>query len=511
MAILFNKKKGSPKSMNKKIAINSFSKILLQIVTLICGLIVPKMILSTFGSSVNGNIQSITQFLNYIVLVESGMGGVVRAALYKPLVEKDNQTLGSIIKTTESFFRKVAYIFIGHMIVIAFVYPLFISREFSLWYDVSLVLIIGISTVAQYYFGITYSIFLDADLKGYVINIIQIITVIINAVLTCVLIKAGAGIHIVKLASAMIFVVRPIIQNIYVKLKYPNIPKNAKSDNNLIKQRWDGLGQHIAYYVHNNTDIVILTLFQNLKIVSVYSVYRMVLKGLENLVSSISAGFSPAVGHAMARGDKKEIESTLGMYESLVFIVSNAVYSVCAFMILPFISIYTKGIKDVSYIDESFAFLICISSVVYAIRNVYQNTIWAAGKYKETNISAYTEAGLNIVISLILVKPLGLSGVMIGTIVSIVYKMLYNVWYLKNNVLFRPVRIFSKRLFINMIALAINLLLYMFIGKYIVCDNYITWAIFGVCVTMIVSVVILLVNILFYKDEVMGILRRFKR
>ena len=61
----------------------------------------------------------------------------------------------------------------------------------------------------------------------------------------------------------------------YVKRKY-QILDNARPDNKAIEQRWDGLGHHIAYLLHDNTDITLLTLFTDIKEVSVYAVYHMI-------------------------------------------------------------------------------------------------------------------------------------------------------------------------------------------------------------------------------------------
>ena len=59
--------------MKKKVMLNVGCTMLCQLVTFISGLIVPRLILSTFGSEANGLVSSITQFLNYIALViESG-------------------------------------------------------------------------------------------------------------------------------------------------------------------------------------------------------------------------------------------------------------------------------------------------------------------------------------------------------------------------------------------------------------------------------------------------------
>ncbi len=56
--------------MKKKVMLNVGCTMLCQLVTFISGLIVPRLILSTFGSEANGLVSSITQFLNYIALVE---------------------------------------------------------------------------------------------------------------------------------------------------------------------------------------------------------------------------------------------------------------------------------------------------------------------------------------------------------------------------------------------------------------------------------------------------------
>ena len=73
---------------NKKLIKNIIISLLQQVVTIICGLIVPKAIIEAYGSSTNGLINSITQFLTYIVIVEAGVGAVVKSLLYKPIAKK---------------------------------------------------------------------------------------------------------------------------------------------------------------------------------------------------------------------------------------------------------------------------------------------------------------------------------------------------------------------------------------------------------------------------------------
>lgn len=50
-----------------------------QIVVLICGFVLPRLILVYYGSNTNGLVSSITQFLNLISFLELGVGVVVQS------------------------------------------------------------------------------------------------------------------------------------------------------------------------------------------------------------------------------------------------------------------------------------------------------------------------------------------------------------------------------------------------------------------------------------------------
>ena len=80
---------------SKKLALNTLFSLLEELVAIICGFILPRLILSAFGSKYNGITTSITQFLSCAVLLRAGIGGVTRAALYKPLANHDKNKIDS--------------------------------------------------------------------------------------------------------------------------------------------------------------------------------------------------------------------------------------------------------------------------------------------------------------------------------------------------------------------------------------------------------------------------------
>ena len=91
------------KSRSKLLAYNSITSLISQVITVISGFILTKLILLYFGTSVNGLVSSITQFLGFISFLEMGIGAVVKSALYKPLADKDYNEVSKVIISTKKF------------------------------------------------------------------------------------------------------------------------------------------------------------------------------------------------------------------------------------------------------------------------------------------------------------------------------------------------------------------------------------------------------------------------
>lgn len=489
----------------KKALMNTITSLLLQFVTVICGFIVPRIIIGTYGSEVNGLTSSITQFLGYIALFESGVGGVVRASLYKPLAQNDITAISGIVKATESFFRKIALIFVGYMLVLAGVFPVLVNRSFDWLFTASLVVIIGISTFAQYYFGMTYTVLTQADQRRYVTSTLQIFTIILNAVLVVIFAKLGASVHLLKLGTAAVYVLRPIILNIYVRKKY-KFDKSAAPDSNAIKQRWDGLGHHIAFFVNLNADVVILTLFSKISSafsiaeVSVYSVYYSVVYGIVNISASISSGMEAGFGNMIANNEKENLKIKFGLYEFLVYTIVTVMFTCAAVLILPFVKVYTSGISDIDYIRPAFAYMLVFAFAMLAIRSPYNILTLAAGHYRQTRNGAFAEAAINVVVSVIGVYFLGIAGVALGTLCAMLFRTVQFAWYLSKNILERKFSVFIKRMVVALISSALSVFTVNLLPDFTV-DSYFTWMLFAVFSGLIIVTVTLIINLLFSKKE----------
>ena len=209
---------------------------------------------------------------------------------------------------------------------------------------------------------------------------------------------------------------------------------------------------HLSYFIHRNTDIVILSLFSSLANISVYTIYNTVINILEQLLLSISSGLSGAVGSLLAREEIKRLNQLVDRYEAWNNALATATMTVCAILILPFVLIYTNSVTDAQYIQPMFAYLMIAGSYAYSIRLPVGCIISAAGHYRETKAGAIGEMVINLGLSLLLVKPLGLVSVALGTVVAMSFRTFHTVWYLSKNILHRPVYKFLLKLCCNLIV-----------------------------------------------------------
>ena len=444
--------------------LNICVSVLHQIVTAVCGLIITRIILQSFGSQNNGLIQSVSQILGYTVLLEGGIGGVMRAALYKPLADNDLERITDIFQSGKSFFRKISLIFILFVVLLGCCIKLGINTDFDWLYLFVMVFILGTNTYFGYYAAISHRLLLMADQKLYVIQLVQIISTGINLVLCIVSIHLGAGIHVVKLLTAGTAMLGPIFFCGYARKHY-SIAANTQRKAYRLPQQRDGVIHHLAYFVHRNTDVVLLSLFSNLENVSVYAVYHTVISVLEQLLASISSGIAGKIGEHWARKEVDELNETINVYEVCNTALTFAVGVVCSILILPFVSIYTAGVTDANYSQPFFAALLICGSMVHCLMLPYSVTISAAGHYRETKPGAIGEVSINLLVSFILVRRLGLIGVAIGTLAAMIYRLLYSVRYLSNAIVKRPIYKSVKCILPNIVLAALFIALFSAIGE----------------------------------------------
>lgn len=502
-----------PFSRKKKLVLNTSSSLLFQITTIICGFILPRLILASFGSEVNGLVNSISQFLAIISFLELGVGAVIQSSLYKPLAKHDTDQISRVIVSGQKFFSKLATILLIYVVILMGIYPLIANQQFGFLYSATLIAAISISYFAQYYFGIVNRLLLTADQKGYVSYIVQTVTLILNTAACFILIKLGAGIHIVKLVTSLIYVVRPLALAIYVKRHY-NLNWKIQYTEEPIKQKWNGVAQHIAAVVLDGTDSIVLTVFSDLKDVSIYSVYNTVNSGVKQLLLSMTNGIQSLMGEMWAKQELQELKQFFGWVEWSLHTGTILVFGITSALILPFVEVYTRGLSDANYIQPLFAMLIVAANAGHCFRLPYNVMILAGGQYKQTQSNYLISAALNIIISVAAVRAWGLVGVAIGTVIAMFYQTIWMAWYNSKNLIQWPFKKFLKQAFVDgLIVGLLHLIIHLpaveawFLMKSV---TYVSWIVLAIKISVLAICISAVINMVLYRNYMKQIAEKIR-
>lgn len=492
----------------KKLLLNTGMALAYQLITLVCGFVLPKFIIPYFGSAANGLINSITQFLTIITLCECGVGAVVQSALYKPLADRNDEEISKIVISSNRFFNKIIRILAVYVIALMVFYPIIVRDEFPFVYTVCLVLILALSYFAQYYLFLTYRLLLNADQVSYIQLGAHSLALIFNTVFTILLIKCGASVHIVKLGSVVAFLFQPLVIKFYVDKHY-KLNLKLRLTEEPLKQKWNGLAQHLASVVQGNAATVVLTVFSTLENISIYSVYYLVSHGIRQVILSLNTGIKAMLGNMLAKNEMETLDKTFSTVEFAFHTLVTLLFGITGILIIPFVKIYTANFVDAEYIQPIFSILMVLGQATYCLRIPYEMMVQAAGHYKQTQASSIIEATINIVVAVGLVLTLGLEGVAISTIVAMGYRTVYLVIYMQKKILNRSAKHFVKHLLVDIICVCLMVLATGFIDMHP--TNYYQWAILGIFVTLICGFVSFIVNFILYGKEIKSTIRLFSR
>ena len=137
---------------DRKIKYNLIIGILGQLIMMILGIIVPKVVMTSYGSEVNGLISSVTNIYACIAIVEAGVTAASCQALYKPFSEHRRNDINAILSATQKYFHKTGLKYLGGIIAFSTIYPILIYSEIPYHVVVAVILFNGIGNVINYFF-----------------------------------------------------------------------------------------------------------------------------------------------------------------------------------------------------------------------------------------------------------------------------------------------------------------------------------------------------------------------
>ncbi len=404
-----------------------------QFVILAIGIVIPKLFVENYSSAVNGLFNSVTQIFNYVALLEAGLGAATIQALYAPVAEDNRDEISSVLSATKIYYNKVSFYYLLCVIALSVIYPLItktsgieaglfgIQSPAMIKVSVGLVtLFAGLAGVVNFYFQATLKQLMVAEGRNYVISNISMIVDILLSGAKIGLVLIGADIVLIQFSYFLIRVLQMILYTNYYKKHYYWVNFKAKPNFAALKQKNAFLVHQITTLITNSTDTLLLSIFKDFNYASIYGVYNLVISSINQLCNAVNHSLSFVLGITYHK-DKARYLKLHDAYNTYYITFIFSIMTVCYMLFAPFIAIYMKK-ADINYNIPYLAMLFCLIQILSSTRMVANNLISIAGHMPQTMGRSAIQAGINLTVSLILIYPLGIHGVLIGTVVSLLYR-----------------------------------------------------------------------------------------
>ena len=403
----------------KKIRLNFFFGIFGQVVTLIIGILIPRLFIVSFGSEVNGFINSMNQVFTYVALLEAGVGAASLQALFKPVSQSNHNKINGILSATNYFYNKTGILYLIAVIFLAVVYPLVVKSNLPWGLMATIVLISGLSSALPYFMQAKYKILLQAEGKEYIISALATTNSILLSSGKLVLLLMGFNVIAVQSLYLALNILMSIVYLVYIKKNYKWINLKAESDREAISQKSSVLVHQFSTLVFNNTDILILTFFCDLNTVSIYVLYRNLISMISTLLNNFLNSINFKLGQTFH--EREHFLKLFDAYETFHISLTFSLCTIAYLCITPFMRLYTEGM-DIDYIIPYLPLLMIILEILNYARMPSINLVTYSGKFNETKWRSLLETVINLVSSLILVNLIGINGVVLGTILALLYR-----------------------------------------------------------------------------------------
>lgn len=495
------------KSRTNQFLKNIIGSAVLQIVTIIVGFVSPKMMLTAFGSEINGLTSSINQFISYLALVEAGLSTATIFALYKPLADNDTEARDSVISASRISYYRIGFLFVGLSVILALVYP-FIGHTdaLSYWEIVLLVIVLCSNSTINFFVLAKYRTLLTADQCGYAVSFASAVQLIANLILMYIGIKLGLGVVAVRAIAILSFFLTSAILAIYVRIKHGKVNYKAKPNMKALDKRWDAMSLQIMGVVFSGAPVIIMTAILDYKQISVYTIYNMIAGSVATCITVFTSGLGASFGNIYAIGDKELLKKTTEEFRVAFYMLVTVMYSITLCTLVPFVSIYTRGINDVNYIVPLFGVLLTLKGMLDNFKAPHGMLIQSFGKFKSIKRQTLIQTILVIVTTIPFTIWWGIVGSMAALCVCNLY-MLIELLILSPKELVEMSVWKNVRQIIQMLAIAFGLY---FITKAIGYkpDSYLSWLAYAAIIGVVSVLVTLVVFFIFDRTEVKNVGKR---
>lgn len=494
----------------KKTILNLITSLTSQFILIILGFVSRRVLIYNVGVEYLGINGLMSNILLLFSLAESGIGIAIGYNLYKPLAENDKETIKSLMKFYKKTYEFLSLftLFIG---LCFFPFLKLFLKENTVDNTNIIYLLFLFSSVSSYLFSYKVSLN-NCDQNKYIFTLANTITQIFILVTKIIILNKTRNYILFLLVDIVSTLLKNIIFSLIVDRKYPYIKeKNIKELNPQLKK---DLFKHIkalfigkiGYIMSQSADNLVISSMISIKAIGLYSNYNTLITSVSGFVSMFISSITASMGNLIA---SESIDKQYDIYKKIE-LINDWLYicsSTCLFFLIePFIILWLGKEFIISKHVLIIAVLLYFFKGINATVDMVKTT---SGLFHQDRYIMIVEALINLAISLILVRYLDITGVLLGTLLSYLTLSFWIKPYIVfKNVFQKSFCLYIKKILYKCFVTTIIILSIYFLLKYIPYDESILNFISRSIVIVVVSNLIL---IILFKNEFLNIIKIFVR
>lgn len=376
---------------------------------------------STLGLEIVGIEGGFLNVVSVLAIVELGLGVGIVYKLYKPIADKNWEQVGIILCFLRKCYFVIAFSIIGLGLICAYFVVAPIKEDFSKLWLMQIFMLYVIDVVVSYLYSHKRAMFI-ADQKNYINNTVHIVVQIFLFVCQIVILKVFGSFELYLLCKIIFRVAENFIISYRFDKCYGFINLKAKKEmpeiekKDLFKNMKALLCHKISGFGATTASSLIIMYFISLRENGIYCNYMLIVMGLNTITGEVFNGILASFGNLLNTSSRKKVYDNFKILYFINFLMYSFIVSAFLCLSTPFISLWTG---EGSAFGLATTVSIAAYLYVYGIRQSITMAKTVAGIYNPDKYMAILGAVVTFVVSLILAKPLGIIGVMVGNVVGI--------------------------------------------------------------------------------------------
>ncbi len=395
----------------------------LELVNMLFPFVIRSVMLHCLGTEylgLNGLFKSLLTFLN---LAELGVGSAMVFSMYKPIAEDDTPAICALLRLYRTLYRIIGLAIAAVGLLLLPVLQNLIKGDLPAGMNLYILYLMNLGNTVMTYWLFAYkSSLLQAHQRRDVISKVGLAVRLTEYILKILILVYTRNYYLYLIVQLLCQLAVNILTAVYASKMYPRyvpegkLPKEKTMD--IFRRVRDLFTSKLSATVFDAADTLVISAFMGLTVLAVYQNYYYIITALRMMLLVILNACMAGVGNKLVMESKEANYRDLEWISLLFSWLLGVSSSMLLCMYQPFMHLW-MGEENML----AFGFVLCFVVYYYSMGankliNMFKD---AAGIWRRDRWRPLTAALVNLSLNLATVRWLGLYGVLLSSVFSIVF------------------------------------------------------------------------------------------